>query len=184
MFTWAFRLLIAEGAHAITANRLHQESGVARTTIYRHWPEPADLLAAMLERATGEHDTAPFVGELRADLLSAVRGLVFRFNERPVRPLFGALIEHGRRESGAGGPDPEDLGASYITGILRPIRRAMAEAVERGELSADVDVDDLVDEVAEPLLVRHVLLGRTVEDDDAAAAVESFLERRSIGSPS
>ncbi len=183
MFTWAFRLLIAEGAHAITANRLHQESGVARTTIYRHWPEPADLLAAMLERATGEQDTAPFIGELRADLSSAVHGLVFRFNERPVRPLFGALVEHTRRASGAEDPDPEDLGASYITGILRPIRRAMSEAVERGELPATVDVDHLVDEVAGPLLVRHVLLGREVDEADADAAVEAFLDWQSIGSP-
>ncbi len=183
VFTWAFRLLIAEGAHAITANRLHQESGVARTTIYRHWPEPADLLAAMLERATGEQDNEPFVGEFQADLLSAVRGLVFRFNERPVRPLFGALVEHTRRVSAADGSAPEDLGASYITGILRPIRRAMSEAVERGDLPATVDVDHLVDELAGPLLVRHVLLGRTVDDADADAAVESFLQRQAIGSP-
>ena len=171
VFTWAFRLLIAEGAHAITANRLHQESGVARTTIYRHWPEPADLLAAMLERATGDQDTPDFVGEVRADLSSAVGSLVFRFNERPVRPLFGALVEHSRRDPGA-----DDLGATYISGILRPIRRAVAEGVERGDLEP-ADIDDLVDELAGPMLVRHVLLGRQVDDTDATAAVESFLER-------
>lgn len=171
VFTWAFRLLIAEGAHAITAHRLHQESGVARTTIYRHWPEPADLLAAMLERATGDQDTPDFVGEVRADLTSAVGSLVFRFNERPVRPLFGALVEHSRRDPGA-----DDLGATYISGILRPIRRAVADGIERGDLHPG-DIDDLVDELAGPLLVRHVLLGRTVRDGDTTAAVDSFLER-------
>lgn len=125
----------------------------------------------MLERATGDQDTAEFVGETRADLTSAVESLIFRFNERPVRPLFGALVEHSRRDPGA-----DDLGASYITGILRPVRRAVAEAMERGDL-APADVDDLVDELAGPLLVRHVLLGRSMHDTDTDAIVEEFLER-------
>ncbi|MEL6980920.1 MAG: TetR/AcrR family transcriptional regulator [Actinomycetota bacterium] len=171
VFTWAFRLLIAEGAHAITANRLHQESGVARTTIYRHWPEPADLLAAMLERATGDQDMPDFVGATRADLTIAMEGLVFRFNERPVRPLFGALVEHSRRD-----PDAEDLGATYISGVLRSIRRAVSEGIDRGDLKPG-DVETLTDELAGPLLVRHVLLGRDVDDADAASAIELFLDR-------
>lgn len=171
VFTWAFRLLIAEGAHAITAHRLHQESGVARTTIYRHWPEPADLLAAMLERATGDQDMPDFVGATRADLTIAMEGLVFRFNERPVRPLFGALVEHSRRD-----PEAEDLGATYINGVLRSIRRAVAEGIDRGDLDPG-DVEALTDELAGPLLVRHVLLGREVDNADAAAAIELFLDR-------
>ena len=171
VFTWAFRLLIAEGAHAITANRLHKETGIARTTIYRHWPEPSDLLDAMLERATGDQHLGAFVGEVRSDLATAVDDLIWRCNERPVRPLFGALVEHGRRD-----PDRGDIAAEYVAGILKWIRRAIEDGIERGELAGSTeDVDRLVTEVSGPLLVEHVLLGRSITQDDGRAVVASFL---------
>lgn len=173
VFTHAFRLLINEGAHAITANRLHQETGIARTTIYRHWPEPADLIAAMLERATGDRDLGEFVGDVRSDLTTAVSDLVFRFNERPVRPLFGALVEHGRSD-----PDRGDLAAEYVEGIQQWVKRAIVDGIGRGELAASIDdADALVNELTGPLLVEHVLLGRTVTDADGRAAVDDFLAR-------
>lgn len=171
VFTAAFRLLIAEGARSITANRIHRETGIARTTIHRHWLEPADLLAAMPERATGDQDTADFTGDLRIDLEIAVESLVFRFNHRPVRPLFGALVEHGRHE-----PGEADIAASYVEGILRPVRRAVAEGIERGDLESG-DMDEFVPELSGPLLVRHVLLGHEVHDADAKRVLDVFLDR-------
>lgn len=177
VFTWAFRLLIAEGAHAITANRLHKETGIARTTIYRHWPEPSDLLDSMLERATGDEHLGEFVGEVRSDLTTAVDDLVWRCTERPVRPLFGALVEHGRRD-----PDRGDIAAEYVDGILKWIRRAIDEGIERGELNASTDdVDRLVTEVSGPLLVEHVLLDRPITSEDGRAAVDAFLRAHRTG---
>lgn len=171
VLTAAFRLLIAEGAHSITANRIHQETGIARTTIYRHWPEPADLIATMLERATAGRGIPEFTGDLRTDLASAVNSLPFRFNRRPVRALFGALVEHGRTDEG-----DEDLAASYIEGLLRPVRQVVVEGIERGDL-VDGDVDDMVSELSATMLVDHVLLGRTVDETDAQRAVERFVAR-------
>lgn len=169
MLTAAFRILIEEGAHALTPQRVHRETGVARTTIYRNWPGTADLMATMLERATGDQDTAEFTGDLDHDLAVAVDSLVFRFNERPLRPLFGALVEHGRRED-------DDIAAEYIRGVLRPIGRALTEGVERGDLECR-DIDAAVLDIAGPLLVKHVLLGETVTDADGAAAAKTYLER-------
>ena len=170
VFTWAFRLLIEEGSHAITAHRLHKESGIARTTIYRHWPETSDLLAAMLDRATGDQDTPDFTGDLRGDLTAAAGSLIFRFNNRPVRALFGALVEHSRK-------DPEtDLAASYIDGLLQPMVRAITDWIERGALEPG-DVDDLVAELSGPLLMRHIMLGHTVTEVDADRVIDAFIDR-------
>ncbi|MEM7142137.1 MAG: TetR/AcrR family transcriptional regulator [Actinomycetota bacterium] len=170
VFTAAFRILIAEGAHALTPSRIHRETGVARTTIYRNWPDPSDLLAAMFERATGTQDMADFDGTLDHDLRVALDGLVFRFNERPVRALFGALVEHGRH-----GADT-DIAADYITGILAPLTAAITDGIERGELRCS-DPYDAALELAGPLLVRHVMLGLAVDDEQAAAAAAAFLDR-------
>ena len=37
----AWRILAVEGLAALTPMRLHLETGAARTTFYRHWPDPA-----------------------------------------------------------------------------------------------------------------------------------------------
>ncbi|MEM9747270.1 MAG: TetR/AcrR family transcriptional regulator [Actinomycetota bacterium] len=174
VLTAAFRLLIDEGAHAITAQRIHQETGIARTTIYRHWPEPADLIRTMFDRAVAGRGIPAFTGDLRSDLQIAVDSLVQRFNRRPVRALFGALVEHGRRDADAG-----DIAADYVRGLLTPVRHAVDAGIERGEL-VDGDVDGMVDELSATLFMRHVLLGEQVDDDDASRAVESFLQRHAV----
>ncbi len=165
----AFQILINEGAHALTPQRIFNETGVARTTIYRHWPTTADLITTMLHRATGDQDLAEVVGDLATDLGAAVDNLVFRFNHRPLRPLFGALVEHGRQ----GGDD--DIAAEYVRGVVAPIRRAVQEGVDCGDLELD-DLDAAVLDLTGPLLTKHVLLGQTVTEAEGRAAVERFLE--------
>lgn len=171
----AFHLLIREGASAVTANRLHKETGVARTTIYRHWPSTSDIFRAMLAKATSDEDVADFIGELRADLHAAMDQLVFRFNNRPLRQLFGALVEFGR-----GDEEFPDIARDYIEGLVMSIRRAFEEAAARGELDGKSN-DALVAELTGPLFFHHVLLGEQVTPTEAAMAVDTFLERHGLG---
>ena len=37
-------LLIEKGHHAVTPHRVSKVTGIARSTIYRHWPYPGSLL--------------------------------------------------------------------------------------------------------------------------------------------
>ena len=167
----AFQLLIAEGVQAVTANRLYQETGIARTTIYRHWPQPGDLLAAMLAKATSDEDVAPFIGDLAHDLGAAMDQLVFRFEHRPMRALFGALVDLGRDD-----PDRRDIAREYVDGLVVSFVRAFDEAVDRGELG-ECDPMELTAELTGPLFFRYLLLGEPVDAAAGASALERFLER-------
>ena len=167
----AFQLLIAEGVQAVTANRLHQETGIARTTIYRHWPQPGDLLAAMLAKATSDEDVAPFTGELAHDLGAAMDQLVFRFEHRPMRALFGALVDVGRDD-----PDRADIAREYVDGLVVSFVRAFTDAAERGELG-ECDPMELTAELTGPLFFRYLLLGEPVDAAAGAAALAGFLAR-------
>ena len=52
MLAAARRLLAEEGLDAVTHQRVAQEAGVGRATVYRHWPRTDQLLLdAMLDRA-------------------------------------------------------------------------------------------------------------------------------------
>ena len=170
VLTSAFRILIGEGAHALTPQRLHQDTGIARTTIYRHWPETSDLIDFMLERATGDQDTGEFKGELRHDIDVAMASLLFRFNERPVRPLFGALVEHGRHGA------ETDIASDYVRGLMRPFRQVVRQGIERGDLHKH-DIDKLVLALTGQLLAQYIVLGDKVTKTHTRAATEQFLER-------
>lgn len=164
----SLRIFLSEGGAALTPTRLHQETGVARATIYRNWPDPADLVEVMLRRAVEvPSDMAPSA-DLRADLRRAAALLVDRFEHKPVRAFFAACLEFGRRSDRVA-----SVAGEYVSGLLQPFTLAIAAAVERGEL--DGQVDALVADLAGPLFLRHVLLGEPVTLSVARNQVDRFL---------
>ncbi len=66
--------LVEEGYAAITIDGIAWRSGVARTTIYRHWGSLADLV---IEAVTliDEQWSAPDTGSVRDDLVAQATGL-------------------------------------------------------------------------------------------------------------
>lgn len=165
----ALRLFLEEGGAALTPTRLHQETGVARATIYRNWPEPADLIELMLARATTAPPEDNLTGDLEADLRAAMDVLRLRFERRPVRPFFAACLEYGRTSDRVA-----TAAELFIAGILNPFRTAMTAGVERGQI--DGDPEELVLELAGPVVLEHVMLGRRVGRARARAVVDQFLD--------
>src|SRR6266705_779576 len=55
----AYDLLAREGPGAITHQRVAQQAGVGRATIYRHWADPEDLLRDVLYTAKLPFFAAP-----------------------------------------------------------------------------------------------------------------------------
>ena len=63
----ALALLIAEGVPGFTIDEICRRSGIAKTTIYRHWPSVHDLLVDTVASQI-EHLPTPDTGSLRSDL--------------------------------------------------------------------------------------------------------------------
>ncbi len=175
----AFHLLVSEGSGELTAVRLHRETGVARTTIYRHWPTPAHLVADILAGAIARHELGDLVGDLADDLPVAVATLTFRFEHRPVADLFRATLHH--RDD-----DTPTLGQRYIGGLVAPVEDVLAAAIERGEIESAPGVEAraqaqaLTSELCGPLLLDHLLLGRPVDHEAVAARTDAFLARHRV----
>ncbi|MDH3684560.1 MAG: TetR/AcrR family transcriptional regulator, partial [Acidimicrobiia bacterium] len=93
----ALHLFIEEGGASLTPTRLHRETGIARATIYRNWPDPADLIEILLATAIEQPPGDEFQGDLRRDLHTAMDLLRQQFEERPVRALLAACLDYGRR---------------------------------------------------------------------------------------
>ncbi|WP_436775837.1 TetR/AcrR family transcriptional regulator C-terminal ligand-binding domain-containing protein [Yinghuangia sp. YIM S09857] len=165
VLTAALDLLLTEGAAALTPQRLHTATGVSRSTIYRHWPAPSDVLSALI-------DVAPLrvhapTGDVVADLHSEVDLLCDRLRDKPVGGFLRALIAAASLD-----PSAADLRRRYVEDLLAPFHTALS-----GADLPRADRDDAVAAVAAPLLVDALLLDRPPNRDRAHQAVDEVLER-------
>lgn len=164
----ALELFLEEGGAALTPTRLHKETGVARATIYRNWPEPADLIEIMLQAATRFPETMVCVGDLSTDLHAAMTTLLDRFEHRPARAFFAACLEFGRRNERVA-----SAATAFIAGILAPFHLAIQGGLERGELEGLEH--ELVAEITGPVILQHIVMGFAIDAERGAAVVDTFL---------
>ena len=163
VLTAALELLLQEGATALTAQRLHQATGVSRSTIYRHWPTPTDVLAALIDVAPSP--PSPSSGDLAADLHAAVDALCDRLRDKPVAAFLQALTTTAALD-----PAAADLRRRYVEDLLEPFRMVLATAPATGTAA-----EDAIATIVSPLLVDALLLDRPAERARAHRAVDLCL---------
>lgn len=160
VLTAALEILLTEGGPALTPLRLHQATGVSRSTIYRHWSTPTEVLAAIL-------DVAPLVprvlsGDHAADLHAEVDDLCDRLRDRPVASVLQALVTMAATDEAA-----VPLRQRYVDDLVAPFRAAL----EGADLPTE-RVDDAISAIVSPLLVDALLLDRPVQRARAHRAVD------------
>ncbi|WP_372728535.1 TetR/AcrR family transcriptional regulator [Nocardioides sp.] len=138
VLTAALDLLLVEGVAALTPQRLHQETGVSRSTIYRHWPTPTEVLAALIDVAPPP-DIDP-TDDPAHDLHVAVDQLCDRLRDKPVSAFLRALVS------------ADDLRGRYVADIERPFRDAL-----RATSAGRQQREDAVAAIVGPLLADAVL---------------------------
>lgn len=153
-------LLIELGYDRLTMDAVAKRARASKATLYRRWESKASLVVEALIRAKqsphiGDHDT----GSLREDLLSTFCGS-HGINETATQVL-GSVIT-------ALSTDP-DFAAQFREKFIAP-KVALTQAIyrraqERGEISADIDLDVIGPALAGILLHRTFILG--VPPDDA-----------------
>jgi len=160
----AAEILRDEGYSRLTMERVAQESGVAKTTLYRRWPTKAalcvELYLEVAERELRDPDTGDIANDLRH-----ICGMVVRLQTRTVAgPAFIGLIAEALS-------NPESS-ASFLAEFAERrrelTRRVLKRAIHRGEIRADTDIDLVIDALGGAatfrLLQRHAPLSRKFAD--------------------
>jgi AcrR family transcriptional regulator len=134
-------ILLKDGWSEVTHLRLAKETGIARGTIYRHWPTIDDLIVEIFESCNPAPYAAKLTGELRADLIAELTLLsenlassklvdiilnAARFADKSAsmarvhvamhdilrQPILAILSSHGLM------PDRENVGRNLVAPIL------------------------------------------------------------------
>lgn len=172
VMTAATDLLVEGGPEALTVDAVVARSGVAKSTIYRHWATRDELVAAVFEECAP--DLQPPDPDLDAE--QAMRSLIHQLAESIADPRWKRLIPalfllKAQHEPVA---DLEDDLSSRQTELLASV---LTRAVDDGVLDASV-LDDLHATsalLAGPLIMAGVFDFVALTDDFVDRVVDQFL---------
>lgn len=167
----AIELLRAEGHEAVTPLRIAECTGIARTTVYRHWPERRDLIADAIEAHKPDWGFESS-GDLRADLTRYVDRVVTRLTSGPLPPSFVTLIERAEHDE-----EFADLHCRMADHRSQPIVAVLEAAIARGDLPADLDVSAAVAAIDGPIFYRRLIRREPLTDAFVTSVVDGFLAR-------
>jgi AcrR family transcriptional regulator len=160
MLETAVGLLVNEGAGEVTAARVAEEADVARTTVYRQWPDQPSLLLATVQELTTPPHPMDFSGPVEDDVRRTLEGLRERCRRRKVRTVFGTLAGHSPHDAAF-----REAQLLFVQQLAQPVVDALEAGMQRGELARSTDCVAEANLLAGPLLYCHLALHETISDD-------------------
>jgi AcrR family transcriptional regulator len=159
-------LLAENGLGGVSVDEVSRRSGIAKTTIYRHWATRSDLLLDACALLSAEQ-VPPNTGSLGSDLrvlLSELANLLATARWASVLP---SVMDAAERET----PVAEVYGRMQMEHAA-PFREVIQRAIERGELPPDSDPSILTATLVGPLYYRRWFSREPISD----AFLEKILE--------
>jgi len=151
-------LILENGVEACTFSAVAERAGIERSTLYRRFPDRWDaIIDAWMNRVAA--DIMPDLGDsFPEDLLSVLRRLVAAL-ESPLGPALLNVVAALKGKSGG------DYTREFFDRRMDQLAPMFDAAVERGELPADVDREELFTFAAGAIYFRMFIAFRPVDDD-------------------
>ena len=163
--------LVAEvGVERTTIDEVANRSGVAKTTIYRHFDSKQALVVEAVHACTYIPTIVADSGSLRDDLISCFSGMTKASYEGKLGDMQLSLMDAAQRD-----PELGRLVRAQADQRRRFATGAIERAVERGDLPADLDVELTVTLLSGPLVYTKLVRRQRVTDELVAAVVDSVL---------
>ena len=142
-------LLFERGFAGASVDEVSRRSGVAKTTIYRHWPTRVDLLRDACS-TIGTPQNVPDTGNFETDVTALVTDLAQLLRTAKWTSVLPSIIDAAERD-----PDIADMYSKLQHGYSAPFETAILRAVGRGELPKDTDTAMLIAALTGPLFYRR-----------------------------
>jgi AcrR family transcriptional regulator len=151
--------LIADvGFEGTTIERIAEHSGVSRTTIYRHWPDPAELYLDAFDPPSEDQQPPTATGDSVADLRAFIQHVADRLNDERFAAALTAQIDKARR-------DPAYRQAHLCYAAARNAHgvNLFRAGIASGQLRAGLDPEHETDVVLSFLTYHRLLRYRTLD---------------------
>lgn len=151
MIAVAGEIIFTDGVAECTIDEVARRSGIAKTTIYRHFGSAEALVLAVVGSSVGELPS-PDTGSLRGDL-QAIQRYYFRIAENPhSRALFTWMLSHSMADA--------EFAAAFrrVRNQPRgPTVVAFQRAIARGEIDPETDIDLALHLFQGPFISKRII---------------------------
>ena len=171
MLDAATELALDVGIRAFTVDELARRSGVAKTTIYRHFPSKNELIITALDGVTPVPDT-PDTGNLHDDLVSFLGNVLPIFASPKLRALFLDVLAAATFDE-----ELAELQAAMMSGRGAALLTIIERARARNEIPPDIDNDTAFELIEGPLIIRSLSNPAQVEQLDLEDLVATIIRR-------
>jgi AcrR family transcriptional regulator len=163
--------LLGELGHAgTTVEAIAERSGVAKTTIYRHWPSRAPLLIDAFHSSVETGDHAP-TGDVRADLLAIACGLAAKLRDPQWSRIMATLIDAAESD-----PELSELSAAFTRERREAVRAVLERGIADGELDPGIDTALAAQLVGGAIFYQRLIRRRAADDREVEAMIDLVLD--------
>lgn len=150
----ALDVLAEVGYDRMTMDMVAARAKAGKATVYRRWPSKADLVVeavACMKKVDTDPASLPDTGTLRGDLIAMMRPHTIVDAEKKLRVMAGLVSMLAQS------PEFADAVNAAIVEPRASINRVFLQrAVDRGEIPADVDIEQLA--ILAPSMVAYRVL--------------------------
>ena len=171
VLTVTLRLMFEEGIGGVSVDEVARRSGVAKTTIYQHWPSRSALLVDACSRLSSKPEV-PDTGSLRGDLAALAGRLAEQLETARWPTVLPSMIDAAER-------DPE-IAATYArlrSGFSSPYGPVIERARKRGEVARTQDVSEVVAAIVGPLFYRRWFSREPLDKKFVKGVIDGTLAR-------
>jgi AcrR family transcriptional regulator len=166
----AAKAVLAErGVAGFSVDAVVERSGVAKTTIYRHWPSAHHLLVDTAATDEGAMPT-PNTGALRSDLVEIVSTMTSKVDQAGMRSRILDLLAASGRD-----PQLEAVRDEMLETHLQPLHTVLELAQLRGEIGPSVDLALAADLIQGAMFYRRILRGDTLDQERIGRLVDTLM---------
>jgi AcrR family transcriptional regulator len=158
-------LLFERGYGGTTVDEISRRSGVAKTTIYRHWPTRTGLLREACS-TIGTPLDRPDTGSVKEDLTAVLKNLAALLRSARWTSVLPSIIDAAERD-----PDMAAMYSELQQGYSSVLHDILSEAVDNGKLPANTDVAALIAMLVGPLFYRRWFSREAVPDGFAEQVI-------------
>lgn len=153
--------VIAEfGVDGFTVDAVAKASGVAKTTIYRHWESGNALLFDSIDCMITPFPT-PNTGSLADDLQAFMEAVLPIVSDHTMQQTMMGIVSKASTD-----PEFSALHQSMILERMTPIRTMLELARARGEIDPDLDLTLAMDLVEGPFFFRKMVRREPITETD------------------
>lgn len=162
----AFGLMTTGGLANFSIDAVARESGVAKTTIYRHWASGNHLMIEALDSMIAPFPT-PNTGDLRSDLRVFFEQVTPIINDPGIAGMMLDILRLSLHD-----PEIERIHAAIMNERKTPLITVIDLARGRGDISPDAPSSIAVDLIEGAFFARRFLQHEVIDDAAIAEIIE------------